>query len=82
MLVEIHNMLKINFSFLLEQQSEDLQKHSEKCYSIVFFFNMASFYGLYSSLHIYMLFNENQHHYEYNFIFLSISPWQAALETI
>ena len=47
------------------------------------FFNMASFYGLCSSLHIYMLFNKNQHHYEYNFYnFLSISPlWTAAWVT-
>ena len=35
---------------------------------------MASFYGLYSSLHIFTcLFNENQHHYEYNFYFFSPS---------
>ena len=42
---------------------------------ISFFLKYGIIYGLYSSLHIYMLFNENQHHYEYNFyIFLSISP--------
>ena len=48
-----------------------------------YFFYMASFYGIYSSLHIYMLFKENQHHYEYNFIIFSLHlSCPAALITI
>ena len=51
---------------------------------LFYFFNMASFYGLYSYHYtLYMLYNENQHHYEYTFKLFSLhlSLWAAALVT-
>ena len=70
----------------INKKTDDWKKGLNKlspCDQSRFFFIWHHFMAFILSLHIYMFYNENQHHYEYNFYyFLSISPyWPAAWVT-